>query len=137
MGKLFFTTALCSLLVLGCNAPSNNDADVLNTEELIVASEKVVKGQRLPLVDDQPIKNVIFMIGDGTGIAQLYSGQLQEVGPDGYLHAQRLPITGIVKTHSEDDLITDSASGATAYSCGIKTNNGVIAQDSKAMNALH
>ena len=33
------------------------------------------------------------MIGDGTGIAQLYSGQLQEVGPDGYLHAQRLPIT--------------------------------------------
>ena len=131
MGKLFFTIALCSLLVLGCNAPSNNDAVVLNTEELIVASEKVVKGQRLPLVDDQPIKNVIFMIGDGTGIAQLYSGQLQEVGPDGYLHAQRLPITGIVKTHSQDDLITDSASGATAYSCGIKTNNGVIAQDSK------
>ena len=29
------------------------------------------------------------MIGDGAGIAQLYSGQLQEVGPNGYLHAQR------------------------------------------------
>ena len=69
------------------------------------------------------------MIGDGTGIAQLYSGQLQEVGPNGFT-CSCLPITGIVKTHAEDDLITDSASGATAYSRGIKTKNGVIAQDS-------
>ena len=117
--------------MISCNTPSDSAKEVLITEQLMVASEKTVKGPRLSLVADQPIKNVIFMIGDGTGIAQLYSGQLQEVGPDGYLHAQRLPITGIVKTHAEDDLITDSASGATAYSCGIKTNNGVIAQDSE------
>ena len=117
--------------MISCNTPSNSEKEVLITEQLMVASETTVKGPRLSLVADQPIKNIIFMIGDGTGIAQLYSGQLQEVGPDGYLHAQRLPITGIVKTHADDDLITDSASGATAYSCGIKTNNGVIAQDSE------
>ena len=117
--------------MISCNTPSDSEKEVLITEKLMVASETTVKGPRFSLVADQPIKNVIFMIGDGTGIAQLYSGQLQEVGPDGYLHAQRLPITGIVKTHAEDDLITDSASGATAYSCGIKTNNGVIAQDSE------
>lgn len=128
--KKFLTLILTAKILFGCNTSSNNDENILNTEQLVIASETTVKGQRLSLIADQPIKNVIFMIGDGTGIAQLYSGQLQEVGPNGYLNAQRLPITGIVKTHAEDDLITDSASGATAYSCGIKTKNGVIAQDS-------
>lgn len=128
--KKFLTLILIANVIFGCNTSSNNEENILNTEQLVIASETTVKGQRLSLIADQPIKNVIFMIGDGTGIAQLYSGQLQEVGPNGYLHAQRLPITGIVKTHAEDDLITDSASGATAYSCGIKTKNGVIAQDS-------
>jgi alkaline phosphatase len=131
MKNISFFAVLCTSLMISCNTPSDSEKEVLITEQLMVASETTVKGPRLSLVADQPIKNVIFMIGDGTGIAQLYSGQLQEVGPDGYLHAQRLPITGIVKTHAEDDLITDSASGATAYSCGIKTNNGVIAQDSE------
>lgn len=128
--KKFLALILIATAIFGCNSSSNNEENILNTEQLVIASETTVKGQRLSLIADQPIKNVIFMIGDGTGIAQLYSGQLQEVGPNGYLHAQRLPITGIVKTHAEDDLITDSASGATAYSCGIKTKNGVIAQDS-------
>ena len=128
--KKFLTLILTAKVLFGCNTSSNNDENILNTEQLVIASETTIKGKRLSLIADQPIKNVIFMIGDGTGIAQLYSGQLQEVGPNGYLHAQRLPITGIVKTHAEDDLITDSASGATAYSCGIKTKNGVIAQDS-------
>ena len=128
--RKFLTLILTAKVLFGCNTSSNNDENIFNTEQLVIASETTIKGQRLSLIADQPIKNVIFMIGDGTGIAQLYSGQLQEVGPNGYLHAQRLPITGIVKTHAEDDLITDSASGATAYSCGIKTKNGVIAQDS-------
>ena len=130
MKNIYFIAVLCTSLLNSCNTPSDSEKEVLITEQLMVAAETTVKGPRLSLVADQPIKNVIFMIGDGTGIAQLYSGQLQEVGSDGYLHAQRLPITGIIKTHAEDNLITDSASGATAYSCGIKTNNGVIAQDS-------
>jgi len=130
MKNIYFIAVLCTSLLISCNTPSDSEKEVLITEQLMVAAEMTVKGPRLSLVADQPIKNVIFMIGDGTGIAQLYSGQLQEVGSNGYLHAQRLPITGIIKTHAEDNLITDSASGATAYSCGIKTNNGVIAQDS-------
>ena len=130
MKNIYFIAVLCTSLLISCNTPSDSEKEVLITEQLMVAAETTVKGPRLSLVADQPIKNVIFMIGDGTGIAQLYSAQLQEVGSNGYLHAQRLPITGIIKTHAEDNLITDSASGATAYSCGIKTNNGVIAQDS-------
>ncbi|MFY0684403.1 MAG: alkaline phosphatase [Balneola sp.] len=83
--------------------------------------------ERLPIVTSDKIKNVILLIGDGTGIAQISSGQLSLVGADGYLNLQRMPVTGIIKTQSSNSLITDSAAGATAYSCGMKTDNGMIA----------
>ena len=76
---------------------------------------------------DKKIKNVILLIADGTGLAQISSGQLSLVGAEGYLNLQRMPVTGIIKTQSANSLITDSAAGATAYSCGMKTNNGMIA----------
>lgn len=34
-------------------------------------------------------------------------------------------VIGQIRTKSTDNLVTDSAAGATAYSCGIKTYNGV------------
>lgn len=83
--------------------------------------------ERLPLVSDKKIKNVILLIADGTGLAQISSGQLGLVGEDGFLNLQRMPVSGIVKTQSSNSLITDSAAGATAYSCGMKTDNGMIA----------
>lgn len=94
-------------------------------ETIEVAKENTTK-EILPLVNEKKVKNVILMIGDGTGLAQIASGQLAIVGPDGLLHMQTMPVTGIVKTHSSDNLITDSAAGATAYACGLKTYNGAI-----------
>lgn len=82
--------------------------------------------EMLPHVYDGTIKNVIFMIGDGTGITQITSGQYALVGPQGRLYLQTMPVTGIVQTLSSDNLITDSAAGATALSCGTKTYNGAI-----------
>ena len=93
-----------------------------------VAPTNGVALEKLPLVEDRPIKNIIFIIGDGTGLAQLFSGQISIAGFDGRLHLQRMPITGLVNTHAADQYITDSAAGATAYSCGVKTNNGMIGQ---------
>lgn len=81
---------------------------------------------KLPLVEDRAVKNVIFIIGDGTGLAHLAAGQLSEAGADGYLNLQRMPVTGITRTRSANSLTTDSAAGATAYFCGEKTNNGMI-----------
>lgn len=99
--------------------------------ETIKVAEKNETKDLLPLVESKKIKNVIFLIGDGTGLAQIASGQLAIAGPDGLLHMQTMPVTGIVKTHSSDNLITDSAAGATAYSCGLKTYNGAIGVDPK------
>lgn len=97
------------------------------SQEVEVVKTSTSNTERLPIVKETKIKNVILLIGDGTGLAQISSGQLNIVGPDGYLNLQRMPVTGIVKTQSSNSLITDSAAGATAYSCGMKTDNGMIA----------
>ncbi len=107
-------------------------------DSISVKTSNQLKPERLPLVEDGPIKNVIFIIGDGTGLAQLFTGQVNLAGPDGRLNIQRMPVTGLVNTHAANRLITDSAAGATAYSCGIKTNNGMIGQlpDNRACKTI-
>ncbi len=72
------------------------------------------------------VKNIIFLIGDGMGVSQVYSGLIANKGE---LYLRTMPYSGFNKTNSSDDLITDSAAGATAFSIGEKTNNGAIGVD--------
>jgi alkaline phosphatase len=69
-------------------------------------------------------KNIILMIGDGMGVAQVYAGITALRDNTNF---QRCPVTGLVKTLSADSYITDSAAGGTALSTGHKTNNGYLA----------
>jgi alkaline phosphatase len=71
-------------------------------------------------------RNIILLIGDGMGIGQITAGMYSN---DNYLHLERFPVIGLIKTTSADDLITDSAAGATAFSTGKKTYNGAIGVD--------
>ncbi len=71
-------------------------------------------------------KNIIFLIGDGMGTAQIYSGIVSAKGP---LNIERSKVIGFHKNHSTDNFITDSAAGATAFSTGQKTYNGAIGVD--------
>jgi len=68
-------------------------------------------------------KNIILLIGDGMGLTQITAGMYANGNK---LNLERLPVTGLMKTHSSSHLITDSAAGATAFSCGCKTYNGAI-----------
>lgn len=68
-------------------------------------------------------KNIILMIGDGNGLAQITSAMIANRG---HLTVTRLKNIGLVKTASHDDLITDSAAGATAMATGNETNNRAI-----------
>ena len=68
-------------------------------------------------------KNIILLIGDGTGLSQISSSQFFNDQPSNY---DRFKHIGLIKTSSSSDLITDSAAGATAFSAGIKTYNGAI-----------
>ena len=79
-----------------------------------------------PLVKTEKVKNVIFLIGDGMGITQLASARVKAAGASGKLYIEKMPVTGIQKSHSANQLITDSAASGTALATGFKTNNGMI-----------
>ncbi|MCC7466948.1 MAG: alkaline phosphatase [Saprospiraceae bacterium] len=68
-------------------------------------------------------KNIILLIGDGMGLTQVTAGLYAN---NKKLNLERFPVTGLMKTQSASHLITDSAAGATAFSCGCKTYNGAI-----------
>jgi alkaline phosphatase len=68
-------------------------------------------------------KNVILMIGDGMGVSQISAGLYSN---NNKLHLERFPVIGLHKSYSGDNLVTDSAAGATAFSAGVKTYNGAI-----------
>lgn len=68
-------------------------------------------------------KNIILMIGDGMGLAQIYSAMTAN---GGHLYLENFKNCGFSKTYSSDNYITDSAAGGTALSSGIKTYNGAI-----------
>ncbi len=72
------------------------------------------------------VQNIILFIGDGMGIQQVAATRIATMGPDGRLAIDKMPVTGLITTHSADNLITDSAAGATAMSTGVKTRNGMI-----------
>lgn len=70
-------------------------------------------------------KNIILMIGDGMGVAQLTAGKYQK----GELILERFTTTGLITTHSENSFVTDSAAAGTAMATGEKTCNYRIAVD--------
>ena len=76
-------------------------------------------------------ENVIFLIGDGMSISQVSAYRLVQGGPNSRIAVDRFPYSGIVLTHAENAIVTDSASSATAYSTGHKTNNGALGMDSE------
>jgi alkaline phosphatase len=72
------------------------------------------------------VKNVILLIGDGMGLAQVYAGYTAN---GGYLNLLQFLNIGFSKTASADSYITDSAAGGTAMATGKKTNNRYIGVD--------
>ena len=70
-------------------------------------------------------KNIILFIGDGMGVAQVFSG----ITVNGGLNMEQMPYIGFSKTQSADNYVTDSAAGGTALSTGVRTYNGAIGVD--------
>lgn len=68
-------------------------------------------------------ENIILMIGDGNGLAQISTAMIAN---DGQLTITNIRDIGLVHTAAADDLVTDSAAGGTAMATGIKTNNRAI-----------
>ena len=80
-------------------------------------------------------KNVILLIGDGTGLSQISSAFYFKKTSPNYA---RFKYIGLINTSSSREDITDSASGATAFASGVKTYNGAVgvADDSTEVKNL-
>lgn len=71
-------------------------------------------------------KNIILLIGDGMGLAQISSiYYFQENTPQ----FNRFKVIGLHQNEATDEKITDSAAGATAFAVGVKTYNAAIGVD--------
>ena len=75
----------------------------------------------------KPVKNIILMIGDGMGTAQIYSGYTANKGK---LNLERFPVCGFSVTWCTSHFVTDSGAGGTAIATGYKTYSGAIGVDS-------
>ncbi|KAL1977561.1 hypothetical protein VTN31DRAFT_420 [Thermomyces dupontii] len=75
-------------------------------------------------------RNVIFMVSDGMGPASLSLTrsfrQLEQGLPEDDVLVLDQHMIGTSRTRSSSSLVTDSAAGATAFSCGQKSYNGAI-----------
>ena len=76
---------------------------------------------------EAPPKNIILFIGDGMGIQQVTAAKVIK----GSLEMERCPVSGLVTTWSANELVTDSAAGATAMATGVKVKNGVVSLDAE------
>ena len=118
----FFLFIICIATVYGCRPiPSKTDeADLTNA----------FKVDEDELLKPKP-RNVILMIGDGMGLTQTTAGLYNN---DNRLELERATNIGLHKSYSSDNLITDSAAGATAFASGVKTYNGAIGVDSDTLS---
>lgn len=93
-----------------------------------VALPETVKFKKRP-------KNIILLIGDGMGVAQIYSALTANKGQ---LNLNYMKHIGFMQTQSADDYITDSAAAGTAIATGVRVNNGAIAidQDGKVLKSI-
>jgi len=94
------------------------------------------------------IKNVIYLLGDGMGRTHVTAARQRYYGASGHLAMETMPVVGQVSTYAVErmsgqpgaadftpNLVTDSASAATAWSSGVKTYNAALGIDAKGQLA--
>ena len=80
----------------------------------------------LVTAEAQEVKNIIFLIGDGMGLASVSMMQLENnYEPTIFDSADNIALQ---KTYSLDNRVTDSAASGTALATGFKTNNTMLGQ---------
>lgn len=109
---VFVFLLIMSVFIAGCNS---SKPMIKNKDTDSVATSTSISPER-PL-------NIILLIGDGMGITQMSAGMYSN---NNKLNLERVTNIGLHKSYSADKLITDSAAGATAFACGVKTYNGAI-----------
>ena len=116
---ILLTLALAVMMPLGAQTIVNGSIKSVPRQGSYQPTFKSDGANKKPL-------NIILMIGDGTGLAQIASGYFAN---NNQLTVMNLKHLGLVTTRSATDFTTDSAASGTAYACGIKTFNYAIGVD--------
>ncbi len=116
---LFLATLLCISII--ASAQKLVEGSIENAPQ-----HPAYKPSFKPDGTNKTVRNVILLIGDGTGLAQISAGLYSNGGE---LTVTNLRTMGLVKTQSADAYTTDSAASGTAYATGYKTHNYAIGVD--------
>ncbi|MEN8116731.1 MAG: alkaline phosphatase [Bacteroidota bacterium] len=121
--KLFILIIIAGMGLSAFAQDSYLNAESEDVEKTYVGGEAYqVKMYPHKFKTDKP-KNIIFLIGDGMGVSQIFAGLTANHGK---LFLENCRHIGFSKTQSADNYITESSAGGTALSCGVKTYNGAI-----------
>lgn len=97
---------------------------------LMATAQRIQKSPE-PLAQSFP-RNVIFIVGDGMGTAQIYSSIVAQTDrPSAFL---RFPYSGFSRTYSFNRYTTDSGAGGTALMTGHKVENHHVAKGPDGTN---
>lgn len=125
MKRIVWTTIFV-LALLACRQGGYKDGkyadDASGQEQQGFQTHPVASFSDAGLLDNR-VKNVVLLIGDGMAIPHITAAMTAN---QGRLFMANLKYTGLVKTSSSSDYITDSGAGGTAIATGHKTYNGAI-----------
>ncbi|CAJ2506765.1 Uu.00g079510.m01.CDS01 [Anthostomella pinea] len=103
---------------------------LLATAGILVMAVWVSHSQQTAYNKPAGKRNLIFMVSDGMGPASLSLTRSFRQYTEGLEYDDTLTLDkhfwGTSRTRSSSSLVTDSAAGATAFSCGKKSYNGAI-----------
>jgi len=119
-GRLTLALAAAAIVAIPTVAVAS-DAHHDNTQ----AARQAIKGGKA--------RNVILLLGDGMGDSEITIARNYQVGANGRLAMDTLPLTGAYTTYavqkanpSLPEYVTDSAASGTGWATGHKTYNGAI-----------
>uniref|UniRef100_A0A1I8PM54 alkaline phosphatase n=1 Tax=Stomoxys calcitrans TaxID=35570 RepID=A0A1I8PM54_STOCA len=85
-----------------------------------------VRQQKNRQLNNNIAKNIIMFMGDGMGVATQVAARNYIEAEHTKLAFEEFPYLGLSKTYCVDKIVSDSATTATAYLCGVKGNYGTI-----------
>lgn len=121
--KMLAGALALSLCFSGCFSATSLAIDLAEIARAADALEAAGNGQEPYEVYP---KNVILIVGDGMGTAQVYSSIVSQGGDNSQF--LRFPYTGFSRTYCLNRYTTDSGAGGTALMTGHKVNKAGISQ---------
>ena len=140
MQKKVITTALLSVFAAGAMAQGMAERPASGKDLSVQGAATRISGDQSAalksLINAKRSKNVILMIGDGMGYAEITGARNYALGAGGFFKGiDALPFTGsythysLTKGSRLVNYVTDSAASGTAWATGVKTYNGAISVD--------